>query len=227
MPTTTVHVRVVYHICAMNHWESVLRDQASKLLFSGLYDDVVAIHCYCSGPEARRAAHVIQSFGAKFRVEACDSEDKSGERFTLMKIHTHVAPLDKVLYIHTKGVTKLPPSENVFFWNFYMEYHLIKRYATCLDILDHADVVGLDFYAQSLPHFSGNFWWARGDHLLTLATYAEEEGDKYAYTETWVCGGHQKLTPRLVQLAHSGNDHYTFPYHPITYVDSNGKKSLD
>jgi hypothetical protein len=220
--------RVFYHICAMNHWESVLRDQAGKILFSGLYDIVETIHCFCAGPEARRAARIIQSFGKKFTVEVCDPEDKSGERLTLMNIHRFITTTnEKVLYLHTKGVTKLPPSENVFLWNFYMEYHLIRHYQRCLDLLEHADVVGLDFYPQSLPHFSGNFWWARGEYLLTLADYARATGDKYTYTETWVCGGHQKLTPRLVQLAHSGNDHYTTPYHPIMYVDSQDKKSLD
>jgi hypothetical protein len=211
----------------MNHWESVLRDQAGKILFSGLYDTTETIHCFCTGPEARRAALIVTRFGKKFYVEACDPEDKSGERFTLMNIHTFISPEDTVLYLHTKGVTKLPPSENVVLWNFYMEYHLIKQYQLCLELLEQgADVVGLDFYPHSLPHFSGNFWWARGDHLLKLADYTHETGDKYAYTETWVCGGHQKLTPRLVQLAHSGNDHYTVPYHPIMYVDAQDKKSL-
>ncbi len=219
--------RVFYHICAMNHWESVLRDQASKLLFSGLYDVAEAIHCFCTGPEARRASVVVQHFGKKFCVEACDPEDKSGERFTLMNIHKFISPHDSVLYIHTKGVTKLPPSENVFFWNLYMEYHLIKHYQLCLEVLHQADVVGLDFYEKSLPHFSGNFWWARGDHLLKLTEYANEKGDKYAYTETWVCGGHDGLTPRLAQLAHSRNDHYTTAFPPILYVDCTNKKSLD
>ena len=212
--------RVFYHICAMNHWESVLRDQVSKLVFSGLYDVVETIHCFCTGPEARRAALVVKTFGKKFCVEVCDAEDTSGERITLMNIHRFVSPQDKVLYFHTKGVTKLPPSENVFYWNFYMEYHLIKNFARCLQVLEEADVVGLDFYARSLPHFSGNFWWARGDHLLKLSDFTAQQGDKYAYTETWVSGGHDGLTPRLAQLAHSGNDHYTVAYHPSTYVDT-------
>jgi hypothetical protein len=203
----------------MNHWESVLRDQLGKLLFSGVYDVAQTVHCFCAGPEARRAALVVSQFGVKFRVEACAPEDTRGERLTLMSIHKYISPQDKVLYLHTKGVTKLPPSENVFFWNFYMEYHLLKNYMQCLEALDHADVVGLDFYPQSLPHFSGNFWWARGDHLLKLKAQDTIEGDKYMCTETWVCGGHDGLTPILEMLGHSGNDHYTIPYPPRRYVD--------
>lgn len=214
-------LRILYHCCALNHWESVVRDQCARIIFSGLYDKVDAIHCVCVGPEARRCAAVLQRFGFKFRVEACAPEDKSGERISLRHIPTLVQPEDLVFYIHTKGVTKVPPSESVYWWNFYMEYFLVRQHARCTDLLATSDVVGLDFYAESMPHFSGNFWWARGDYLLSLTPPAlEPDKDRYVNTETWVCGASENKTPRLVQVAHSYNDHYTVPLHAYKYVDS-------
>lgn len=212
-------VRVVYHVCALNHWESIVRDQASKLLFSGLYDAAIAIHCVCVGPEAKRAAALLPEFGAKFRIEACSPEDRSAERLTLRHLSRLVTPADKVLYMHTKGVTKLPPSLEVYWWAFYMEYYLIRKFKQCLDLLDQNDVVGLDYYSLSAPHFSGNFWWARGAYLETLTPpLLEPDKDKYHNTETWVCSGNV----RLAQIKHSQNDHYTHSFPARRYVDAPG-----
>ena len=214
-------IRVLYHCCALNHWESVVRDQCAKILFSGLYDATDAIHCVCVGPEARRCGGLLQNFGFKFKVEACVPEDLSGERITLRHIPSVVKPEDCVLYIHTKGVTKIPPSECVYWWNLYMEYFLIRHHRQCVDLLATSDVVGLDYYPQSLPHFSGNFWWARGDYLLSLPPPDLEPGkDRYQNTETWVCGGATDKKPRLAQIAHSRNDHYTAALYAYRYVDA-------
>ena len=220
-----MRVRVFYHICALNHWESVVRDQLAKLVFSGLYDAAVAVHCFCTGPEAMRAAALVQTFGAKFIVERCDAEDRSGERFTLMRMPAlldqdtaHTDTETACLYIHTKGVTKIPPSAPVFYWQWYMDYFLIKNFKTCLAMLETHDVVGVDFYPASGPHFSGNFWWARADWIRALPLYdGPEDADKYTGTETWVCSG---TSPRLCQLAHSRTNLYTTALPPAPYVDA-------
>lgn len=214
----TMVIRVFYHVCALNHWESILRDQASKLLFSGLYDETTAIHCFCVGPEAKRAATLLLDFGAKFRIEVCAPEDRSAERLTLRHMRGLIAPDDKVLYMHTKGVTKIPPSLEIYWWAFYMEYYLIKKFRQCLDLLEQSDVVGLDYYPASAPHFSGNFWWARGAYLQTLTPPCPDlDKDKYHNTETWVCGG-TSPRPRLAQIMHSQNDHYTHSFPASRYV---------
>lgn len=214
-------IKVFYHVAALNHWEMVVRDHVAKLIFSSLYDVVEAVVCICVGPEAERAGALLRGFGAKFHIHTCDSEDKSGERKTLMAIPSLVTAEDQVLYIHSKGVTKIPPSEPVYYWQWYMDYFLIKDHARCRTLLKDHDVVGLDFYPLSKPHFSGNFWWARGDWIHQLALYdGPEEADKYTHTETWVCGGHSPaLKARLFQLAHSRLPLYTVALKPSAYVD--------
>lgn len=217
-------IRIFYHVCALNHWEMLLKEQVAKLIFSGLVDAADAVHCVCVGPEARKASLLLRVYGPKFTIEVSDPEDKTAERLTLRTLHAIVQEEDKVLYLHTKGTTKIPPSENVYWWNFYMEYFLIKGYRTCLDALETCDVVGVDYYPESLPHFSGNFWWARGKHLRRLEPPALQ-GDKYTNTETWVCGGSQGLEVTVCQLLHSHNDHYTTAIFPRCYMESSSSSS--
>ena len=64
-------VVLFHHIVAMNQWQHVVRDQLSKVVWSGLYDrmDVSYVTCSASSEEAAaNCTELVESFGAKFRV---------------------------------------------------------------------------------------------------------------------------------------------------------------
>lgn len=88
-------------------------------------------------------------------------------------------PEYKLLYIHTKGVGK-EINHCIEDWIHYMTYFLIERWSTCVDLLDTSSAVGVDLREDFHLHYSGNFWWARADHLSRLVDpYEFRDQTKY------------------------------------------------
>ena len=81
----------------------------------------------------------------------------------------------KILYLHTKGVTRI--NDTVLFsiiksWSYYMLYSLVDKMNDCISVLDDYDTVGCNYQIalenNISPHYSGNFWWARASYLKKL-----------------------------------------------------------
>lgn len=170
-------IRIFYHIACINNWRSVVRDQFMKIIFSGLYHKTDTIHCFMVIPPYESSEDYtayVQRFGNKIRIEqTVSTTDPSGcdEWFTLGQMRSYIDPEDRVLYLHTKGVTRFHRPEmfpNVEDWRDLMDYHLIHRHNECLDTLRTIDVVGINYMGGHPPHYSGNYWWCTGKHFLSL-----------------------------------------------------------
>lgn len=163
---------VFYHIYCNEYTMPVVRDQVTKIIFSGLYDAVDDIKCFLAGEGKHILA--VRSFlndsGVKFKIEKVAPNDNTFERFTLNSITPMITDSDKFLYIHTKGVSvRHASNDNVYWWRTWMEYHLIHRFRECLDALDKFNIVGVGYTKKMIgPHFSGNFWWTTGKYFNTL-----------------------------------------------------------
>jgi hypothetical protein len=109
---------VFYHIYCNKSTYDVVKSQIVNIIFSGLYDRADAIHCFLVGEPyyIHELEILIHGSGKKFRITAKGPHDKTYERFTLLKIRDHIIAEDKLLYIHSKGVSK-EKSENIFWWN--------------------------------------------------------------------------------------------------------------
>lgn len=165
------------------------QDQMGRIVFSGLYD--VAAHVYCfllgSNQEAiDSATNLLLTWGDKVVVAKTSTGVHQHERFTLLAMHALVNPGDKVLYLHSKGVTQ-EGNENVFFWRSAMEYFLIKLHTRCTRLLEEYDTVGVEYMTSPEDHYSGNFWWVSGSYFLSLP---RRIGEAYNAPEFYLLQGH-------------------------------------
>jgi hypothetical protein len=130
------------------------------------------------------------------------------ERATLdlVRRFARVHPESRVLYLHTKGASYDPPHPFVADWTEYLLHFVVDRHDACLAALDDHDVVGCNRREGPAPHFSGNFWWARAEHLEALPPVPA--GDRHA-AEFWVLG---RSGVRSLSLWESGVNHYEAPY---------------
>jgi hypothetical protein len=205
-------IKVFYHVCATGAaWETIVRDQMVKLHFSGLYDACGGVHCWISGEHASAARGVVLEHGRKVAVHACEPADASYERLTLLGMRRHVGPDDKLLYLHSKGVTK-NNSTPVLHWRQYMEWHLVKHWRRCVDLLETVDAVGANHSAWPSSHYSGNFWWCTGRHFLRLPPSI---GDAYLDPEMYVLS----VPSQAVSLPCTEVDHYYYEYPLARYCD--------
>jgi hypothetical protein len=72
------------------------------------------------------------------------------------------------LYVHTKGVSR-PGNTCVADWRRSMTYFMVEKHEECCRKLEEYDTVGCNYTVyHSVPHWQGNFWWARSEHLSRL-----------------------------------------------------------
>lgn len=218
-------VKVFYHVFCNAHTMTVVRDQVTKVLFSGLYDTADVIYCCLAGePEVIQQVQVfLAKSGAKFKVIKLGVNDTTYERFTLTAMPHYVTPVDKVFYFHSKGVTKTesPMVDNIRDWRTYMEFFMMSRHLECLALLETHDTVGVSLRNEPALHYCGNFWWCRGDYFLTLDTadlMASYWDSTYLAPEMWIC----TKRPRAVNLFSSFRDMYFQEFPTGQYVDQKG-----
>ena len=223
---------VYYHITLVNNWKDIVREQCSRIIFSGLYDDVYVIYCYAVNPSntmQNECTQLLSSFGKKFILRGVTTKDD--EWFTLQNLQYDRS----VLYIHTKGVTRFNTFDYILnkqvihVPNIYrnvtdsrdlMEYFLIRHYKKCIQILqDGHDTVGINF-CMNPHHYSGNFWWCTGKYLKTL-TY-----DKHM-TEEWILQNNDTKHYSLFQSPLTGYGHYFYEYalNNVTDIDIDSLKT--
>ena len=225
-------VLVFYHITCLNNWKEIVREQCTRIVFSGLYDIAKYIYCYAIAIDYETMHEFLKLFGDKFVLQ--ETASTGDEWFTLRHIHSLVDDDACVLYLHSKGVTRFNTTQytahcqtftipslyqNIVDWRDLMEYHLIKNHKQCIQLLnDEIDAVGIN-YCTNPPHFSGNFWWAKGSYIKTLPTNLPN-------TEGWVLQNKGRFVS-LYQSDLRGYGHYFYAF-PLCKVHetSNCKHEL-
>lgn len=174
-------IRVALHIWATPATLHIVDELFLGIHASGLYQACAAVHCYVAGPDAAAMAPVMgylsQRAGLKVRLERVAPGDATFERLALEDLRELVGPSDALLYMHTKGASAkyLPggaehatKGPHVAAWRRALLLECVTSWRICAQALQQGrcDVVGPAFRRAPRPHFSGNFWWARGEHLL-------------------------------------------------------------
>jgi len=213
--STDTKIYIFYHIYCNQYTLEVIKDQINKIIFSGLYDSCNNIYCFLTGEEnyINICDDYIKGCGNKFSIEDIGINDKSYERFTLLKIKKYINKNDKFLYFHSKGITKAN-DQYVTDWRNAMEYFLIYKYKDCLKELDDHDTVGINYIPNI--HYSGNFWWTKGSYYLKLP---DKIDDGYLSPENYLCTKNPKYK-NLHSTKLEGLGHYKNLYPPKNYVDT-------
>lgn len=190
------NIKIFYHIYCIETTEDITRDQIIKIIFSGLYDKVDYILCFLVGESVyiESIKSLLKTYGKKIVIVDTDAESNTYERFTLLQIKKYININDKILYIHSKGVTRSNnkiEKHNVLDWRNCMEYYLIHKHEECIKSLNEFDVVGINYLINPKPHYSGNFWWATARYYNTLS-------DTIDYTdhinpELYICSGNPNV----------------------------------
>lgn len=194
-----------YHVALMKNWMDIVRRQLASIIASGLYNKTDTIFINVLGP----AEHYMAFKGmidnhTKFKIVYHNSELSLFE-FPILEFMRNFCiknPHVKCWYIHTKGASigeshvhlfGIPLEKikkNVEEWRFYMDFFIVQQNSRCIESLDHHDVVGVNWRTNPKPHFSGNFWWARGDYIKSLPNLnlmsAAVEAEKRWLCEFWL-----------------------------------------
>ena len=149
-------IAIFYHVYQFGDWVKLFEHQIVKLQKAGLYDTFDYMHIGING--SWRMPGDLSKINSIVRNKNVRSQED-----TLKSLYDFCVnnPDYKVLYIHTKDVTK----ENTTILLNYLEYFNIDRWRDCADYLNNHDCVGSNWETD---HYSGNFWWANASYISKL-----------------------------------------------------------
>ena len=215
------------HVYAVNNWLDIFENQLSKIKISGLYWKLEKIFVGVNTEYKTIAKPSVDS-----KVDVLYYLNAPDEALTLSFLHKFCYEANaKVFYIHTKGVSRNSPQNQVD-WRNLMEYFIIENHISCLRELEKNDIVGVNWHlgegymnastkscggTEVTPHFSGNFWWANSDYIRKLPSIYPINS-RYE-CEFWIGKAH----PRVAELWHSGVYHHRNTYEPSNYI---GKENV-
>jgi hypothetical protein len=115
-----------------------------------------------------------------------------------------------VYYLHSKGVTRWHDAarlRRVEQWRGFMEYALFENPRRCIDALlrGNATTCGVNFSAEPMPHFAGNFWWARCDYVRELP---DPVLGCWTCGEMWLNSAQRPPHAAVHNVWSTGADHY-------------------
>ena len=171
-------LNIYYHIWAP-HDEPLVRfliDEQIKRLELHSLTNQATLHVSVVGKAAKEiGAYVKKIYRANVR-QMITHED-GWELHTLKLLHDDCVlnPDQYVMYMHTKGLSHFYSSvqnthwsSNVNTWRKFMEFVCIDQWRECVNDLSDNDAVGMNLNKTPFVHFSGNFWWACGSHIVKL-----------------------------------------------------------
>lgn len=196
----TDNVAVFYHVYVCDNVQLWIDEQLNLVFDSGLID-ICKLHIILLYKDEERMRKIANYIHNKFDMSNIvvefvreHSPKPRYEAHTLCVLRDFCKnnPEHKVLYFHTKGISrpftdsKLFPSNNnkpwTFNWRNSMQWHCIVNHVNCLSDLDSHDIVGTKWiWGPSPPHFSGNFWWANASYINTLT-------DPMEFKHWWLWG---------------------------------------
>ena len=214
-------IAIFYHIAQMGLGAFVYINQVHRLYTSGLIKGASHIHFGVNGNQ--------ELFNVPNNTEVVYNQNHKEETETLMSLRDFCKhnPDYKVLYFHTKGVSK--ESMNAESWRLMMEYFVIDRWKECVECLNDYDVVGSNLKVlgpttwsdgtqtwekAGTQHFVGNFWWANASYVNTLNDEFLNS-DFRLDREFWIGTGNGKM-----KSLYQPEDHepYTYFYQEKDYV---------
>jgi len=208
--------RILYfHVCALKDWQERFQSTMDLVIRSGLYDCLDQVLIGFLGPHQWIGGDWFRKYD-KAKLRAYSQDKRWYERLTLhamQKDSQSAYEKDVYLYLHTKGVTKTG-HVGIQDWIDMMLYFLVEQHESTVSRLlePGIDAVGCNFQPD-VPHFSGNFWWARASHIQRLPPKIQGE---YLDPEFWIL---QRKSWCVVCLYHSHTVH-DLDRHPRSRYES-------
>lgn len=215
-------IAIFYHIAQIGLSAFIYQSQLHRLYASGLIQEADYIHFGVNGDQE------LFNVPKKAIIKRNTNWKEETETLISLKNFAEENPEYKILYLHTKGVSKGTLATNA--WRLMMEYFVIDKWKECVNMLNTYDCVGsnLNPVGETLwgdgsitkpiegsYNFTGNFWWANGKHINTLNhsfLYTNYRVDR----ELWIGSNPNSNPGTLYQPEHC--DAYVDLYNEENYI---------
>jgi hypothetical protein len=208
-------IRGFIHCCQTGNWKRSFTMLYKELISSSLYD--MAEHItICVVADTTPDLNFINM--PKIEIKHVGS-NRDYERPALLAMQKDAIDSQEEIYywyIHTKGLRWFgtPKEQNVVDWINLLLYWNIEQWKQAIVYLNKGyDIYGCNQTDIPVPHYSGNFWWARSSYLKKLPTNI---GPSYNDPEFWLFLSNPKyyciFRSGLEGMGHYDNRFQTYRY---------------
>ena len=213
---------IFWHICELSNWKNVVNEQFDILKTSKLLEECDSIQIGYLGNIDN--IQWLLNYSYKIKLLNTCIEKCHYERLTINSMVDFISNMTdniKILYIHSKGVTRAPHDNSINLWREHMQYFLITKYKEILPYLDEYDAVGctvinngnrsqkIDNETHCL-HFSGNFWWSRSEYIKKMKKLSNTPNNMKRNNTFWLCERwilHRAPDCRILEVYTTGRPH--------------------
>lgn len=153
------------HVCSLQRYKEIFQETWEKSI--PMFNDCKKLYISVVGP-----GRMEEIAPKSDKIELIHhSDNPEAHEFPTLNLLRKVCKENEcfVCYYHLRGVTSPLDNLCVVDQRHYMTFFNIERYKFCLGYLDKGfDAVGVDISRWPATHFSGNFWWARSEHINSL-----------------------------------------------------------
>lgn len=189
--------KIFYHIATMQSWR-----QSHDIIKSYLYKNTILQNCnkiyFCINGDFKEAVDYIGENHIAEHEFLHLRNDYHYYEFPTINFMREKCLLEdiNVLYLHTKGASR--PVEKRNGRNNHLDnmcYNCIENYLECINKLsNNYDAVGFAYSKTPFPHFSGNIWWSKSEHIVKLKelkygirNFNKDQHPDRHDAEKWLC----------------------------------------
>jgi len=160
---------IFIHAAIIGRYKERLEQYLNLINESGLYNEVTNIYITYVGNDHSMFDVTLFDRDNKIILHQISTQLEDYELPTHSYIYDYCKkhPNYNILYIHTKGITGTI-NDCIEDWVSYMIYFLIGKWNICIETLKNFSTVGVDLRDYPTLHYSGNFWWATSNHIVSL-----------------------------------------------------------
>ena len=136
-PTVAPPMHVFIHICNIGLWELVLSEIMDAMQQSGLYDACAGLYYGCSCLDCEHAVtqRMTGVYAKAVPLSTVPAPNHTHENWTINAVIQFAGahPGSHILYLHTKGVTNVSPSQR--YWRQWMTNYTVCLWRVCVRFL--------------------------------------------------------------------------------------------
>ena len=196
----------VYFICCLNNYFNIIKNQISKLIESGLYNETDKIFCFVCN-QTIECLHLLKQYN---KIEIIGTCENLYEKFAINNYKKYISGDYYLYYIHSKSITR---KEQCYIdWTNLCNYITINKWRLSIELLKYYDTVGINLKNFPKRHYSGNFWWSKSEHLNKLI----DINNDYLSPEMYILS---YIKTNYISLYESNIIHVLKPYHQELYIN--------
>lgn len=190
-----------YHVCMINNFEQIVKEQVAELVASGLYKSSEKINVVLAGDmdNAKKVRMILAKYNKFVIADVVSIKAYEFPTINLLKKHSNTDQKFFYYYIHTKGVS-FPQHKGGKHWRDYMMYYNVTKWNECVEKLKEGyETCGCKLYehTKGFPkHYSGNFWWAKSEYIQRCPPVEGLDHSDRFQAEFWLC----KASPNSATL---------------------------